>query len=39
MLALTIVADAVDRYKELCEGSYCGEHTATRDAVSNRSRQ
>ncbi|KAK9801944.1 hypothetical protein WJX73_008785 [Symbiochloris irregularis] len=25
MLALTIVCDAVDRYKELCEGRYCGE--------------
>ena len=26
MLALDIVCDAVDRYKELCEGNYCGAH-------------
>ena len=26
VLALDIMCDAVDRYKELCEGRYCGEH-------------
>ena len=24
--ALEIICDAVDRYKELCEGTHCGEH-------------
>ena len=26
MLALEIICDAVDHYKELCEGAYCGAH-------------
>ena len=26
VLALDIMCDAVDRYKELCEGRYCGGH-------------
>lgn len=25
VLALDITCDAVDRYKELCEGAYCGK--------------
>ncbi|KAL3154371.1 hypothetical protein ABBQ32_013848 [Trebouxia sp. C0010 RCD-2024] len=28
VLALDIVCDAVDRYKELCEGRYCGQFVA-----------
>lgn len=26
VVALEIICDAVDRYKELCEGTHCGEH-------------
>ena len=26
VLALDIMCDAVDRYKELCEGRFCGGH-------------
>ena len=29
VLALDIVCDAVDRYKELCEGRYCGKRLAS----------
>ena len=24
VLAVSIICDAIDRYKELCEGAYCG---------------
>ena len=27
-LALGIICDAIDRYKELCEGAYCGKFAA-----------
>ncbi len=30
VLALDIICDAVDRYKELCEGRYCGELSCAR---------
>ena len=26
VVALEIICDAVDRYKDLCEGTHCGEH-------------
>ena len=26
VVALEIICDAVDRYKELCEGTHCGKH-------------
>ncbi len=29
VLALDIMCDAVDRYKELCEGRYCGQHSSS----------
>ena len=39
VLALDIMCDAVDRYKELCEGRYCGEHLQMHSIVCLHTRR
>ena len=35
VLAVSIICDAIDRYKELCEGAFCGAATVCLSLLSS----